>query len=158
MRLVTRKVTPRGNDIQQYTEIDEADMPYIQDIETMVAAFEKAGFQITLLEAYNAHCAHDEDMCASWLGLPRVSQIVATYMSYLERMPVTLFSQFAITTYFSEDNQFVISREYGRHPKSNMSLDGKWILRNRVTGEFMDSDMYINDLVERNNLKINHKV
>ncbi len=52
------------------------------------------------------------------------------------------------------DDELVMSREYGVHPTSGMALQGKWVLRNYHTGEFMDSDKYMIDLAERNNIKI----
>lgn len=52
------------------------------------------------------------------------------------------------------DDHFVVSREYGIHPKSQMPMQGTWVMRNYHTGEFIDSDRYINDLAERNNFNI----
>lgn len=52
------------------------------------------------------------------------------------------------------DDEIVISREYGIHPTSEMPMQGAWVMRNYHTGEFIDSDKYINDLTERNNLTV----
>lgn len=52
------------------------------------------------------------------------------------------------------DDEIVVAREYGVHPVSGMPMQGTWVLRNFHTGEFLDSDKYLNDLTERNNLKI----
>lgn len=52
------------------------------------------------------------------------------------------------------DDEFILTREYGVHPISKMPMQGTWVLRNYRTGEFIDSDRYRLDLVERNNLKI----
>lgn len=69
-------------------------------------------------------------------------------------MAVQKLMQFNITTYMSGDGVLIMSREYGIHPESNMPLAGKWVLRNRITGEFIDSDTYSSDLAERNNINI----
>jgi len=52
------------------------------------------------------------------------------------------------------DDELVISREYGIHPVSGMPMQGVWVLRNYHTGEFIDSDRYWNDLTERHNLEV----
>lgn len=52
------------------------------------------------------------------------------------------------------DDELVVAREFGIHPKSQMPMQGMWVLRNYHTGEFIDSDRYINDLTERNHLDI----
>ncbi|ABY63005.1 hypothetical protein ST201phi2-1p175 [Pseudomonas phage 201phi2-1] len=52
------------------------------------------------------------------------------------------------------DDELVISREYGIHPVSEMPMQGAWVLRNYHTGEFIDSDRYWNDLTERHNLEV----
>lgn len=69
-------------------------------------------------------------------------------------MTTMRFMEFGITTYFSTDGKFVISREYGPHPVSNMPMQGNWVLRNRTTGEFIDSDIYSNDIAERNDIRL----
>lgn len=69
-------------------------------------------------------------------------------------MATMRFMEFGITTYFSADGKFVISREYGIHPESNMPMQGNWVLRNRATGEFVDSDIYSNDIAERNDIQL----
>lgn len=52
------------------------------------------------------------------------------------------------------DNEFVISREFGIHPTSGEPMYGQWVLRNYHTGEFIDSDRYLNDITERNHFHI----
>lgn len=52
------------------------------------------------------------------------------------------------------DEEFIISREYGIHPKSGEPMYGQWVLRNFRTGEFIDSDRYLNDITERNHFNI----
>jgi hypothetical protein len=56
----------------------------------------------------------------------------------------------------SEDNYVsdegtTVQREYGLLP-NGLFASGKWVLRRE--GEFVDFDMYINDLTERHNLRI----
>lgn len=47
----------------------------------------------------------------------------------------------------------VVTREYGIHPKSGQPMKGMWVMRNWNTGEFIDSDCYINDLAARHNFE-----
>lgn len=47
--------------------------------------------------------------------------------------------------------QETIQREYGKTPNEN-DLNGKWVYR--INDKFIDFDMYINDLAERNNIKV----
>ncbi|AFO71074.1 hypothetical protein FDI90_gp267 [Pseudomonas phage PA7] len=44
-------------------------------------------------------------------------------------------------------------REYGINPNSGIPLRGNWVLRNMLTGEFIDNDKYLNDIVERNSIQ-----
>lgn len=84
MELVIKEgVSPRGMPISEYTEIDSCDLYFMEDIEKMVAAFKEAGYEISILTAYAAHCIHDNDYCASWLSLPDTPDIVKTYLPYL---------------------------------------------------------------------------
>ena len=69
-------------------------------------------------------------------------------------MAIRKFREYNITTYMSGDGSLIISREYGIHPDSKMPMAGMWVLRNRITGEFIDSDIYSSDLAERNNINI----
>jgi hypothetical protein len=51
----------------------------------------------------------------------------------------------------------VIQREYGLHPESKIPLHGKWVYREIWTGKFLDSDRYLNDLVDRHNIQLVRK-
>lgn len=53
--------------------------------------------------------------------------------------------------YTGPDNQ-TIGREYGKTPNGN-GLNGAWVLRGG-NGEWLDFDRYINDLAERNDIKL----
>lgn len=52
-----------------------------------------------------------------------------------------------------DKTSYVVTREYGIHPKSELPMKGMWVIRNWDTGEFIDSDCYINDLSERHNFE-----
>lgn len=52
------------------------------------------------------------------------------------------------------DDEVVVSREYGIHPKSEMPMQGVWVMRNYHTGEFIDSDRNRTNLFERNYLRL----
>ena len=53
--------------------------------------------------------------------------------------------------YFNEE--YIIKRECGKSPNGN-NLNYKWVLRNSLTNNFIDFDIYRHDLAERNGLEI----
>jgi hypothetical protein len=55
--------------------------------------------------------------------------------------------------YISPDQSHVMSREYGLSPVGNPYL-GSWVLRKYRTGEYIDHDYNRNDLIERNQIKV----
>ncbi|AGC26327.1 hypothetical protein KEN51_CDS0296 [Pseudomonas phage vB_Pae10145-KEN51] len=52
-----------------------------------------------------------------------------------------------------DHNRRILMREYGINPNSGIPLRGNWVLRNMLTGEFIDNDKYLNDIVERNSIQ-----
>lgn len=53
---------------------------------------------------------------------------------------------------YKSDDGYVMSREYGEKPNGCL-IGGNWVLRG-PTGEYLDSDQYRHDLIERHNLTI----
>lgn len=51
------------------------------------------------------------------------------------------------------DKLYVVAREFGVHPESEMPFGGRWVMRDFFTGDYIDSDQYRIDLFERQNLK-----
>ena len=53
---------------------------------------------------------------------------------------------------FNSDSGLILKREYGKTPNGN-NVGGRWVLRSS-DGNWIDMDMYSNDLADRNNLDL----
>ena len=51
--------------------------------------------------------------------------------------------------FYRNDEQYYVNREYGVSPQGN-PLHGAWVIRNFLTGAYIDHDRYRSDLFERN--------